>query len=515
MTRDETPVTYLFVPGRPARALRQGAGFRRRRGRCSISRMRWRRADKDAGAAAHPCSGSMQHPDERATHRRAHQRCATSGGSRPTSTLLRDGGIDGVMLPKAESRGAGGRGHRGAAGRRAACCRSSRPRAASRTSTAIAAAPGVLRLVFGTLDYGVDLDLSGDERGLVYPSAADRDRLALRRASRRRSPASRRRSTTRRGCCADLAFARAFGFGAKLCIHPRQVGVIRDAMRPTDAEIEWARRVVAAAEGGAAKARVQVDGRMVDRPVILKARPCSIARAEASSRRPPGQFNGHRQGSPPWAPPSSTPGSSATSSAPRRCAEIWSDENRTAKYLEIERALAMVQGRLGIIPQDAADEIVRNCDIAKIDMEKLRTADRADRLPGARRRLAAQRAVPRTSSASTATGARRRRTSPTRRRSCRSARALALVEADLAALSAALARTSAGAPRYAGRGPQQSAAGDPGHVRLQDGDDPGRRRAASRAARRSCGRACWSANSAARAARWRRSRRARWRRRPG
>src|SRR5207248_5341160 len=51
---------------------------------------------------------------------------------------------------------------------------------------------------------------------------------------------------------------------------------------------------------------------------------------------------------------------------------VWSDENRTAKYLEVEKALASVQGRLGIIPREAADEIVRNCDIAKIDMDKLR-----------------------------------------------------------------------------------------------------------------------------------------------
>jgi 3-carboxy-cis,cis-muconate cycloisomerase len=50
---------------------------------------------------------------------------------------------------------------------------------------------------------------------------------------------------------------------------------------------------------------------------------------------------------------------------------VWSDENRTAKYLDIERALAVVQGRLGIIPAEAADEIARNCAIEKIDMEKL------------------------------------------------------------------------------------------------------------------------------------------------
>jgi 3-carboxy-cis,cis-muconate cycloisomerase len=52
--------------------------------------------------------------------------------------------------------------------------------------------------------------------------------------------------------------------------------------------------------------------------------------------------------------------------------DVWSDENRTAKYIDVERSLARVQGRLGIIPQEAADEIIKHCDIANIDMEKLR-----------------------------------------------------------------------------------------------------------------------------------------------
>lgn len=52
--------------------------------------------------------------------------------------------------------------------------------------------------------------------------------------------------------------------------------------------------------------------------------------------------------------------------------EVWSDENRTRKYVEIERALAVVQGRLGLIPQEAADEIVSHCHLDQIDMAKLR-----------------------------------------------------------------------------------------------------------------------------------------------
>src|SRR5512132_2934837 len=51
---------------------------------------------------------------------------------------------------------------------------------------------------------------------------------------------------------------------------------------------------------------------------------------------------------------------------------VWSDENRTQKYLDIEAALARVQGRLGIIPQEAADEIVRHCSLDQIDMAKLK-----------------------------------------------------------------------------------------------------------------------------------------------
>jgi 3-carboxy-cis,cis-muconate cycloisomerase len=51
---------------------------------------------------------------------------------------------------------------------------------------------------------------------------------------------------------------------------------------------------------------------------------------------------------------------------------VWSDENRTEKYLDIEAALAKVQGRLGIIPAEAAAEIVRRCSLGNIDMERLR-----------------------------------------------------------------------------------------------------------------------------------------------
>ncbi len=51
---------------------------------------------------------------------------------------------------------------------------------------------------------------------------------------------------------------------------------------------------------------------------------------------------------------------------------VWSDENRTQKYLDIESALAKVQAKLGLIPQEAADEIISHCKLDQIDMVKLR-----------------------------------------------------------------------------------------------------------------------------------------------
>lgn len=63
--------------------------------------------------------------------------------------------------------------------------------------------------------------------------------------------------------------AAAVGFAATAVIHPSQVAIVREAYRPTDDELEWARRVVSgAAETGGV---FRLDGRMVDGPVVRHA----------------------------------------------------------------------------------------------------------------------------------------------------------------------------------------------------------------------------------------------------
>jgi citrate lyase subunit beta/citryl-CoA lyase len=71
------------------------------------------------------------------------------------------------------------------------------------------------------------------------------------------------------GLRAEAADAVASGFAASACIHPSHVAVIRDAYRPTPAEVAAARRVLdAAATGGAV---FQFEGRMIDGPVLRHA----------------------------------------------------------------------------------------------------------------------------------------------------------------------------------------------------------------------------------------------------
>lgn len=133
---------------------------------------------------------------------------------------------------------------------------------------AIAGASGVQRIAFGTLDYAADLDLSGDPLGLIHP--ASRIAIASRVAGLAAPIAGVTPSLDDAARLeADWAFARACGFAAKMCIHPKQVEVIERLSRPSDAEVHWAEKVLAAAAHSTGA--VQVDGRMVDRPVVLKA----------------------------------------------------------------------------------------------------------------------------------------------------------------------------------------------------------------------------------------------------
>jgi len=68
--------------------------------------------------------------------------------------------------------------------------------------------------------------------------------------------------------------ARSLGFDGKWCIHPAQIEVVNEIFSPTEAEVRWAKKVVAAYEeaNAAGSGAVSVDGMMVDAASIRMAR---------------------------------------------------------------------------------------------------------------------------------------------------------------------------------------------------------------------------------------------------
>jgi len=67
--------------------------------------------------------------------------------------------------------------------------------------------------------------------------------------------------------------ARSLGFDGKWCIHPAQIGVVNEVFSPTEEEIEWAKKVVAAYEdaGAAGRGAISVEGQMIDAASIKMA----------------------------------------------------------------------------------------------------------------------------------------------------------------------------------------------------------------------------------------------------
>lgn len=132
----------------------------------------------------------------------------------------------------------------------------------------IAAVPAVARLALGNVDLAVALGVS----------PTSRPALAFARGQLTHASAAAGLTAPFDGVTTsltddslledDLRYAREVGFRGKLCLHPRQVGASNALLSPSVEEISWARRVLSLAGEGV----VAIDGEMIDKPVIARAR---------------------------------------------------------------------------------------------------------------------------------------------------------------------------------------------------------------------------------------------------
>lgn len=138
---------------------------------------------------------------------------------------------------------------------------------------AIAGAKGVERLSFGSLDLGLDLNLSTGSPAAEEILSHARYAVLLSTRVAGLAPAldgvfPSVQDTL--GLHNAVQFARDMGFGGALCIHPSQVAVIHQALKPGLEELQWAQRIIEAASSG--EGVFMLDGQMVDAPVIARAR---------------------------------------------------------------------------------------------------------------------------------------------------------------------------------------------------------------------------------------------------
>ena len=139
-----------------------------------------------------------------------------------------------------------------------------------------ASSPRLVGLMFGAEDFAMDLGMFNVRQGEAGDFLYARSALVVAAANEGLQAIDRVYTEIRNpsGLEKDTRFARDLGFTGKALIHPAQIEVVEKVFRPTDTEVEYARRVVNAFEAAEAEGAgaVAVDGQMVDLPVVERAR---------------------------------------------------------------------------------------------------------------------------------------------------------------------------------------------------------------------------------------------------
>lgn len=152
-------------------------------------------------------------------------------------------------------------------------------RGVTAVSAIASASDRVTVLQLGEQDLNADLGLPpGFDAGVVpSPLRAARDAIVLASAAARLLPPIAPVSTFIHDADAltvESKELRRNGFGGRATIHPAQLEPVATGFAPSEAEIDWAERVVAADDAAQAtgSGATVVDGRMVDAPVVTQAR---------------------------------------------------------------------------------------------------------------------------------------------------------------------------------------------------------------------------------------------------
>ena len=197
------------------------------------------------------------------------------GGAADIEALAEVAGVDSVMVPKVSGPAVVARVHETLAeeGLTWPILALVETAAGVLDGPAIAEASGVDALLFGAEDLSADIGATRTDEGEEIGYARQRVVLAASAAGVDAIDTLVTDFEREEYLRSETDRAVQFGFDGKMAIHPAQVPIINDGFTPSEQRIEWARRVVEAAEEADAAGRgvVAVDGEMIDAPLVAQA----------------------------------------------------------------------------------------------------------------------------------------------------------------------------------------------------------------------------------------------------
>jgi citrate lyase subunit beta/citryl-CoA lyase len=136
------------------------------------------------------------------------------------------------------------------------------------------ASPRVLAIALGAEDLTLDLGVERSAEGLELLYSRSHLVIAARAAGIPAIDAIYPDLSDEEGLIREARLGRQLGFQGKLVIHPKQVDPVNAAFSPSPEEIAQARRIVQAFQTAqsAGSGVVLLDGKMVDMPVVARAR---------------------------------------------------------------------------------------------------------------------------------------------------------------------------------------------------------------------------------------------------
>ena len=147
------------------------------------------------------------------------------------------------------------------------------PAAFARAEEIAAASPRLVAMSLGSEDFAMEIGGEPATDVLAYP----KQRVAIAAIAHGLMPmgviGSVANFADMDGYRASARLARRYGFRGASCIHPNHVKILNEEFGAKPAEIDWAHRVIAvyAEAKSQGRASIQLDGKMIDIPIVVRA----------------------------------------------------------------------------------------------------------------------------------------------------------------------------------------------------------------------------------------------------